>query len=171
MGTADGLSEMFSEFRRKFDVAESSPWAERIINKIVCLNYLTNQEILDIQQEVREFAASDPPEEDLKRVCGYTESLAMVCSAIRSGDLDGREPWKRLEGEEKEAYEKEAAELQNSAKAKEAEFIKKLPRDENGKLVWDQESSKIHRRMVDEYFENRSALRRKYGINRGVKGL
>ena len=47
----------------------------------------TNEEYLELQQDVRKFLASDALEEDKRAVGGYTESLCMICSAIREGLL------------------------------------------------------------------------------------
>ena len=44
----------------------------------------TNQEWMDLQKEVREFLKT-AAEEDRKLIGGYTESLGMLCSAIREG--------------------------------------------------------------------------------------
>ena len=46
----------------------------------------TNQEWLDLQKEVREFLKT-ATEEDRKLIGGYTESLCMICSAIKEGLL------------------------------------------------------------------------------------
>lgn len=47
----------------------------------------TNDEYLRLQQDVRKFMASDALEEDKRSVMGYTESLSMICNAIREGLL------------------------------------------------------------------------------------
>ena len=47
----------------------------------------TNEEYLKLQQDVRKFIASDASEEDKRAVGGYTESLCMICNAIREGLL------------------------------------------------------------------------------------
>ena len=46
----------------------------------------TKQEWLNLQKEVREFLKT-AAEEDRKLIGGYTESLCMICSAIKEGLL------------------------------------------------------------------------------------
>lgn len=45
-----------------------------------------DDEWLELQNEVREFLKS-ATEEDKEVLRGYTESLSMICSAIRKGSL------------------------------------------------------------------------------------
>ena len=47
----------------------------------------SNEEYLELQKEVIEFLRSDASDEDKKMIRGYTESLSMICNAIRDGIL------------------------------------------------------------------------------------
>ena len=61
--------------------------AERLVYEMTHNNKgRTNQEWLDLQKEVREFLKT-ATEEDRKLIGGYTESLCMICSAIKEGLL------------------------------------------------------------------------------------
>lgn len=60
--------------------------AERLCEEIMS-SQKTNEEWLALQEEVQNFFQSDASEDDKQLVRGYTESLAMVCSAIREGKL------------------------------------------------------------------------------------
>lgn len=48
----------------------------------------TNDEYLKMQQEVKEFFESDASEEEKEMLLGYTESLNMICSAIKEKRLN-----------------------------------------------------------------------------------
>ncbi len=61
--------------------------AERLVYEIAGnKKRKTNQEWLDLQEKVREFLKT-AAEEDRKLIGGYTESLCMICSAIKEGLL------------------------------------------------------------------------------------
>ena len=62
--------------------------AEELKRKI--LQSKTNDEYLKVQQEVKEFFVSDASEEDKEMLSGYTESLNMICSAIKEKRLKGQ---------------------------------------------------------------------------------
>ena len=62
--------------------------AEELRRKI--LQSKTNDEYLKVQQEVKEFFVSDASEEDKEMLSGYTESLNMICSAIKEKRLKGQ---------------------------------------------------------------------------------
>ena len=170
---ADGSKMNQDEFRKimkkledKYKISENSSWAEKIRYNIRNICYLTNQEILDLRDEVREFVASGPSEEDLMMLQGPCESLSMICSAIELGALEGRQPVKKLEGEEKEAYYREKTMISDAAKAEEAELFEQMLKDKNGNLIWDSESRKIHDEMIRNFMNSLKDLKRKYGIER-----
>jgi hypothetical protein len=48
----------------------------------------TKEEFFEVEDEVRKFLKSDASEADKQKVLGYTESLSMICSAIREGRLN-----------------------------------------------------------------------------------
>ena len=85
--------------------------AEDLFTRMHYLDDLTNQEILDLQQEIRDFFKSDEPEEDKEKLAGYTESLCMICSAIREGGLEDRKPTKPTKPREKITFELEIPEF------------------------------------------------------------
>lgn len=47
----------------------------------------TKEEYLALQEELNAFIASNPSQEELKKLQGCGESLAMICSAINEGRL------------------------------------------------------------------------------------
>ena len=59
--------------------------AERLRKRIFSKEKKSNEEWLQLRDEVRTFLKSDAPEEDKEMLRGYTESLAMICSAIEQG--------------------------------------------------------------------------------------
>lgn len=58
---------------------------EHLINRIMGCGKLTNEEILVLREEVRQFFTSDASDEDKRKLSGYTEALSMVCAAIDDG--------------------------------------------------------------------------------------
>ncbi|MDU3180714.1 MAG: hypothetical protein E6686_04855 [Lachnospiraceae bacterium] len=62
--------------------------AEELKRRI--LQSKTNDGYLKVQQEVKDFFASDASEEDKEMLSGYTESLNMICSAIKEKPLKGQ---------------------------------------------------------------------------------
>ena len=78
----------FARFCREYVRRLENPQteAEKLIYRMTH-GKKTNEEYLKLQQDVRKFIASDASEEDKRAVGGYTESLCMICSAIREGLL------------------------------------------------------------------------------------
>lgn len=68
--------------------------AEDLFNRWYYLQELTNEEILELQQDIRDFFASDEPEEDKKKLGEYMENFTMICNAIKEGYLENRKPSK-----------------------------------------------------------------------------
>lgn len=58
---------------------------EHLINRIMGCGKLTNEEVLVLREEVRQFFTSDASDEDKRKLSGYTEALSMVCAAIDDG--------------------------------------------------------------------------------------
>lgn len=56
--------------------------AERLRERIMSGNH-TDEEYLALQEELMAFIASNPSQEELERLQGCGESLAMICSGIR----------------------------------------------------------------------------------------
>ena len=73
-------NKFFLRTYRAIDNIPDSQERERIIGGY------GEQEWLDLQKEVREFLKT-ATEEDRKLIGGYTESLCMICSAIKEGLL------------------------------------------------------------------------------------
>lgn len=87
------VSEMdaheFAMFCKRYNERWNNPRteAERLIYEIMGnKKRKTNQEWLELQKEVREFLKT-ATEEDRNLIGGYTESLCMICSAIKEGLL------------------------------------------------------------------------------------
>ena len=79
----------FAIFCKRYNVRCDNPQteAERLVYEIMGnKKRKTNQEWLDLQEEVREFLKT-ATEEDRNLIGGYTESLSMICSAIEEGRL------------------------------------------------------------------------------------
>ncbi len=66
--------------------------AEDLFNSWLYMDELTNEEILELEKDVREFFQSDEPIEDKKELWGYMENLSMFCSGIREGRFKNRKP-------------------------------------------------------------------------------
>ena len=87
------VSEMdmheFAMFCKKCNERWNNPQteAERLVYEMAGnKKRKTNQEWLDLQKEVQEFLKT-ATEEDRNLIGGYTESLCMICSAIKEGLL------------------------------------------------------------------------------------
>ena len=87
------VSEMdmheFAMFCKRYNKRCDNPQteAERLVYEIMGnKKRKTNQEWLDLQKEVQEFLKT-ATEEDRNLIGGYTESLCMICSAIKEGLL------------------------------------------------------------------------------------
>ena len=85
--------------------------AEELFTRMHYLSELTNEEILELQEDIRDFFQSDEPEEDKKELFGYTENLTMVCNAIREGGLENRKPIKSTKPRKKVTFELEIPEI------------------------------------------------------------
>jgi len=78
----------FAMFCREYDKRWNNPQteAEKLVYRMTH-GEKTNEEYLELQDDVRKFIASDASEEDKHKVGGYAESLCMICNAIREGLL------------------------------------------------------------------------------------
>ena len=61
--------------------------AEKLCERIMS-GKKSNEEWLQLREDVRAFFESDASEEDKEMLRGYTETLAMMCSAIEDYGLD-----------------------------------------------------------------------------------
>jgi hypothetical protein len=82
MGSLDELLRIAREQREKYKVTSDSTEAEKLMAELRRKD-LTRDECLELEQKINNFFDSDAPEEDKKTLSGYTESLVMICNAIR----------------------------------------------------------------------------------------
>ena len=61
---------------------------EKLRNRIMFTKFKSNDEVLELEKEVHAFFQSDASDEDKRLLEGYTETLAMMCSAIREGGFN-----------------------------------------------------------------------------------
>lgn len=87
MADIKGLLKNIEEYKREYTITEKSSEAKKIIAKIQEKKY-SKEEYFEIEDEVIAFLKSDVSEEEKRIVLGYTESLYMICSAIREGRLE-----------------------------------------------------------------------------------
>lgn len=79
----EDLSDLIQTIRQQKERMEHpSTYAEKLIVKLNYNKSMTNQEYLDLRDEINDFMKSDASEDDKRKVSQYTESLVMVCSAI-----------------------------------------------------------------------------------------
>lgn len=76
------ILKIAKEHESKYQVTDSSNDAEKLRAKLLKKG-LSKTECLELQQEVIDFLASDAPESDKSMIMGYSESLSMICSAIK----------------------------------------------------------------------------------------
>lgn len=76
------------ETNEKRKYPENWTKVEHLINRIMGCGKLTNNEILVLRNDVREFFASNASDEEKRKLSGYTEALSMVCAAVDDGLLD-----------------------------------------------------------------------------------
>jgi hypothetical protein len=85
------LHEEFMKLVRETNERNRHPelWTEpeRLCKKIMSKKD-SDEEWLELEKEVIEYLKSDASEEDKREVLGYTESLLMICSAIREEKTD-----------------------------------------------------------------------------------
>ena len=80
MGQLDDLLNDIKEYRKKYTITENSCEADKLQYKIMQRH--TDEEYLALEEELRQFVVSNPPEEVAKLgYCG--ESLSMICCGIR----------------------------------------------------------------------------------------
>lgn len=79
--------EFVREYNKKYQINDDSPYVDVLISKLTTNSNMSKQDYLDLQKEVDVFLKSDASEEDKNMVRGYTESLVMLCNAIKEGGL------------------------------------------------------------------------------------
>lgn len=87
MADIKGLLEDIKEYNEKYTITEESSEAEKLVARMQEKKY-TREDFFEVEEEVKAFLKSDISEEDKRMVLGYTESLSMLCSAIREESLD-----------------------------------------------------------------------------------
>ncbi len=58
-----------------------------ILKEKILYSHHTNEEWINLQEELKDFIASNPSQEELDKLQGCGESLAMICSAINEGRI------------------------------------------------------------------------------------
>lgn len=81
------LIKTIEKYNKKYTIAEKSNEADKLIAKMY-EKKSTSEEYFEVEEKVKAFLKSDASEADKKKVLGYTESLSMICSAIREGRLN-----------------------------------------------------------------------------------
>lgn len=81
------LLQIVKEQSSKYAVTEESSEAEKLRFELLQKG-LSKQECLELQEKVIKFLNSDAPEPDKQMIMGYTESLSMICLAIKNGALE-----------------------------------------------------------------------------------
>lgn len=79
--------EDFMKFIRKYnqnvlDIENESSQGARIRKKIMQGGY-SDKEWLALQEELREFIASNPPKDEMEQLQGFGEALSMICCGIK----------------------------------------------------------------------------------------
>ena len=87
MADIKGLLKTIKEYNKKYTITENSSEADKLIAKMHEKKH-TKEEFFEVEDEVRKFLKSDASEADKQIVLGYTESLSMICAAIREGRLN-----------------------------------------------------------------------------------
>lgn len=80
------LLQVVKEYDTKYSITEESSDAEKLRFELLKKG-LSKQECLELQKKVIEFLNSDAPKSDKQMILGYTESLSMICSAIKKDIL------------------------------------------------------------------------------------
>ena len=87
MADIKGLVKTIEEYNKKYTITENSSVADKLIAKMHEKKF-AKEDYFELDEEVKTFLKSDAPEADKQKVLGYTESLSMICAAIREGRLD-----------------------------------------------------------------------------------
>lgn len=87
MADIKGLLKTIKEYNEKYTITENSSEADKLIAKMHEKKH-TKEEFFEVEDEVRKFLKSDASEADKQKVLWYTESLSMICAAIREGRLN-----------------------------------------------------------------------------------
>lgn len=80
------LLKSIAEYKKRYDITENSSTTEKLVYEL-SKKHNTNNEYLELQKKVKFFLESDASEKDKQMVMGYTESLSMICSAIKNNLL------------------------------------------------------------------------------------
>lgn len=86
MTQLSNILKVAKEYKERYIITDQSSEAERLRFELMKRN-LSKSECLELQKKVSLFLKSDASEEDKEIVKGYTESLGMICSAIKSNLL------------------------------------------------------------------------------------
>lgn len=86
MEQLSGLLKEIHKYNSKYKITDRSSEAEKLRFELMQKN-LSADECLELQRKVKFFLESDASEKDKQMVTGYTESLYMLCSAIKDNLL------------------------------------------------------------------------------------
>lgn len=86
MAQLSNIIKAVHEYNSKYEITEQSSEAEKLRFALMQKN-LSENECLELQKKVKVFLESDASAEDKQLVMGYTESLSMICSAIKNNLL------------------------------------------------------------------------------------
>ncbi len=81
MGDFSDLGSIAEGFRKREEDREKTE-VGRLINRIMSNYVKTDDEWLQLREDVNAYLKTDPPEEDCRKLGGYTECLSMICSGI-----------------------------------------------------------------------------------------
>lgn len=79
----DKLLNHIKEYKNKYSVNEESTIAEQLRYRAFNLTN-TDSEWLQLEKDIHEYAASNPPESESKILFSFCEMVGMTCSAIRT---------------------------------------------------------------------------------------
>ncbi len=85
--TFDEFMKIVRETNEKNNHPERWTEAERLCHEIMT-RQKNKEDYFRLEEEVQVFLQSDASQNDKQMVIGYTESLSMICSAIREGRLE-----------------------------------------------------------------------------------
>lgn len=86
MAQLNNIIKAVHEYNSKYEITDQSSEAEKLRFELMQKN-LSADECLELQKKVKVFLESDASAEDKQLVMRYTESLSMICSAIKNNLL------------------------------------------------------------------------------------
>ena len=87
MSNIDKLLCTIREYNHNNDITDESGVVDKLISMINAKKH-TKDDFFATEKAVVDFMKSDASEDDKQKVCEHTESLAMICNAIREGRVN-----------------------------------------------------------------------------------